>query len=119
MVEKVGIEQLKEVADGVLAYEALAVEVWKDGVADMKDVPMLLAKIPAVASATYLAIKDVDKAWPELKDLDGAEGAELVAHIATKLSVPDEKAKKIVAAILKMAVHLGSDIVELSQAIRQ
>lgn len=107
MEEKLGVFELKDIIDGVLALEKIGVEVMKDGKVSMADLPVLMALLPQTAVAVYKAIEGADKIPAELKDLSVAEGSELVAHVVTKLSVADEKAVKIVEHALKIAVEAG------------
>lgn len=113
-----GSENLTEIADAALATEALFVKVLADGEINKDDLPTFLGSTPDIASKYFLAFKDIDVAWLEIKDLDSVEGTALVAHIATKLTVPEEKAKQIATIIMEMAIFNLTKGIELSKAIR-
>lgn len=93
-----GIQNILEMLDLLLTAEGIVVSSLSDGKIDFKDAGELLKLIPVAGPA----IKDVKEIWPELIDLDKEEGAQIVSHVMSKLSVENEKAKAIVLASLEL-----------------
>ncbi len=102
-MEKVGIENLKVVADFGMACIEAGVEIGADGKITLQDVKPVLGLIPSVPAL----IAAVPKMPAEVADVDAEEGAELVAHIMGKLAVDDAKAREVIGISLKIAVKLA------------
>lgn len=96
----VGIEKLKAVVDLVLAGVEAGVKVSADGKVDVQDLPAVVGVLPLIPPAVSAA----SGVPSELGDLDPQEAAELVTHVMSKLAITDEKAKKVIAAALKVGV---------------
>lgn len=95
-----GIKETKEALDLALGAVKAGLAVSADGKVDLNDLSHVLALVPKIQPA----IDQIELVPKELGDLDAAEAAELVAHIATNLQVTDEKAKIYIASGLKI-VH--------------
>lgn len=96
----VGTKELKDLLDFALVGVEAGVKMAADGKFDMAD----LVQVWPVVQAAPAAFAGIDQLPAELKDLDSAEAAELVAHIVAKLAVDDAKAVAIVDASLKILV---------------
>ena len=82
MEEKLGIEKTKEVLGtfldvGIMAYKSYA----NDKKLSTGEVVKLVMKVPAV----WKAIKNIDDAIPEVKDIDPIELDELMQFVIGKL----------------------------------
>jgi hypothetical protein len=93
-MEPKGIKNILEVLDLILAGVDVGVSVAKDGKVGADDLYHLMKLVPVVGPA----IEEVKEVAPEFLDLDGEEGKQIVAHVASKLAVEDAKAKAIVLA---------------------
>lgn len=105
-------EGRKEVTEAVLGAVSLAnaaVGMAADGKVGLDDLSHLMAALPKVIAA----VEGADKIPAEVMDLDSAEGAALVADVATSLAIGDEKAKKVVLASLKTLLGVRDLIVAL------
>lgn len=109
-MEKLGIQQTKELVDLLLTLNKIGHDMAADKKFDLADLAQIMQLMPVLVPA----IEGVDKLPAELADLDSAEAAELVAHVATKLVTGDENATKIVLAALKTALGAA----ELGLAIK-
>lgn len=99
MSEAKGIESVKKVIDGLAKLASSGIKVAEDKKISLEDLPEAVAIISAIGP-----LVDSAKDCPaELSDLSEAEAAELIGHVAAKLSIVDEKAKDIVIASLKVA----------------
>lgn len=107
MSEKQGVKELTDVVKLGVAIANAGVMVAADKKVDLADLPTIMAILPLVPSA----LEGISKVPAEAADLDSAEGAALLATIATDLALPDGKAKAIVMASMKVAVDL-KDLVE-------
>jgi len=99
---KLGLKETTEVCDLIVDMVKVGIEIGKDGKVSVEDVTTLFRLIPVVGPAF-----DNLKAIPEeLKDMDPSEAAELVAHVATRLALENEKAQVITEKSLKCAVSI-------------
>jgi len=112
----VGIENLKKAVDLGIELEKITSHIIKNGkdwMLDFKDlfehVPVLVADVKAI---------DFTQVPVEFKDIDAAEGLELVAYVTSKLVVDDAKAQAIITASLKLVTDIIVDGVALSNAIK-
>lgn len=92
-----GIGSILSMLDLVLVTVDIGVSAAADGKVDFKDASELLKLIPVAGPA----VSQAKEIWPELLDLDGEEGKAIVAHVASKLVIGNEKAKAIVLASLE------------------
>lgn len=107
MSEKLSVKELIELLDGLLSYEKVVAQMLADGKVDKSDIPALLSSLPELAVTSYKAVEGLDKLPKELEDLSEAEAAEVVAHVAGKLAIGDEKAKKVVKYSMAILVNTG------------
>lgn len=99
-MDKLGTKELKDVLALALAMVKVGRGALADGKVGLEDLAGLLQVLPKVQGA----IEGLTEVPAELKDLDGAEAAELAAFVMAELSVDDAKAKEVVEASLKAAV---------------
>lgn len=109
MNENVGVKEIRDVLDLIVDGVKVGVEIGKDGKFTADDVTTLFRLIPALGPA-FDNIKGIPA---ELKDMDPSEAAELVAHVATRLSLENAKAQAIVEKSLKIAVAIYDLIVTI------
>lgn len=109
--EKLGIKETTELVDLVVDLAKVIVEATKDGKITVEDATLLFRLIPALGPA----FQDVAKMPAEIKDMDVAEATELVAHVAARLSLDNEKAQAIVEKSLKLAVMIYDLVVTITK----
>jgi len=114
MNEKKGVKELLDVVDCGVALVNCGLLVAKDKKVSLDDLPHVFAVIPKLVPA----IEGVKEIGDELKDLDSAEAAEVVTHVATSLAVENEKAKAVIAASLKSVLAV-KDLVEAVVALKK
>lgn len=101
-MEKVGVAQTKEVLDLVLGLVKAGQDSLKDGKIGLEDLTNLLQVLPKVIPA----IEGVSLLDDEFKDLSVEEGAELIAYVAAKLAIENEKAKEVAVKALQSALSV-------------
>lgn len=94
------VKETKELLDLALGAVKAGTNIASDGKVDLNDLQHVLALVPLIQPG----IDKIDQVPKELGDMDAAESAEVVAHIAANLQVADAKAKIYIAYGLKM-VH--------------
>jgi len=111
-----GIENLKKAVDLGIDLEKITSHIVKnktDWMQDFKDlfehVPIIVAEVKAM---------DITQVPLEFKDIDAAEGLELIGYVASKLVVDNAKAQAIINASLKLVTDIIVDGVALSNAIK-
>jgi len=111
MNEKKGVKELLDVVDCGIALVNCGLLVSKDKKISLDDLPHVLAVVPKLVPA----IEGVKEIPAELKDIDSAEAAQVVAHVASTLAVESEKAKAVIGASLKSVIAVK----ELVEAVVQ
>lgn len=96
----IDVKNTKEALDLVLALYKAGDGALADGKLGFDDLAQLMAVVPKIGPA----VADMGKIPQEFADLDSAEAAELVAHVAAGLALQDEKAKDVLDAALKVLV---------------
>lgn len=107
MNEKKGVKELLDVVDCSIALVNCGLLVAKDKKISLDDLPAVFAVIPKLVPA----IEGIKEIPAEMKDLDGAEAAEVVTKVAADLAVDSEKAKAVIAASLKTVLAV-KDLIE-------
>lgn len=97
-MEKLGIKEVKEMVDLVVAVVESGAEIMKDGKVGIEDLGSVMRLVPYIGPA----VQDAHMIPAELKDLDSDEAAELLAHVGAKLVVDDKKAAIVIDHSLKM-----------------
>ena len=110
--EKKGIENLKELATFVCEMGNGSGKALEDGKLTIADA-VHFAKAGVSAPAAFIGIGQVDN---EYFDLDEAEKAELNAHIAQKLDLPQDNIETITESILKGIIELSGAMKQILQA---
>jgi hypothetical protein len=98
----IGIQETKELLKLVIGAGNAASKIAADGKVDVADLPYLMALFPLVGPG----LEKIDQVPAELKDLDSAEGAELITQMATELMLDNVKTKEIVMAAMKTAMAM-------------
>lgn len=101
-MEKTGVKEIKEVLDLVLGVFHAGQASLKDGVLSVADLGNLLPVLPLAIPA----IEGISLLDDEFKDLSAEEAAEVVAHVAAKLAIENEKAKDVAVKSLKCALSV-------------
>lgn len=96
-----GIKELKEALKLAIEGVKAGIKVAEDKKVDLADLPHVMGLLMFVGPG----LEGIDKIPAELMDLNGEEGAEVVAYVAAELSIDDVKAKAIAVAAVKAAVH--------------
>lgn len=106
-MEAKGIKETKEALTLVCKAIAVGKEANADGKIGISDLPLLVKLYPAALAA----FAGGDQIPAELKDLDSAEGAEIVAHVMAELTLDNAKARAVVQAGLKVLAS-GYELVQ-------
>lgn len=80
MMEKVGIESLKEVLAIVELLGVAAKSAMKDGKVSVADLPILVGLVPQLGMLVK-AVEDAKALPAEIKDIDAAEAQELLVKL--------------------------------------
>lgn len=112
--EKKGVKEVLDVVDCGVALVNCGLLVAKDKKISLDDLPHVFAVIPKLVPA----IEGVKEIPAELKDIDSAEAAEVVAHVASTLAVESEKAKVVIGASLKTVMAV-KELVEAVVALKK
>lgn len=113
-----GIENLKKVVDLGIELEKLTAHMIKNGKDWAADMETLFAEVPALIADVQALVAGGAQVPAEFKDLDAAEGVELIGYVSAKLIVDDAKAQAIVVASLKLVSDLVVDGAALAAAVR-
>ncbi len=109
--QKLGIEQASKCIALIAKTLKLGLIVSADGKIAASDLPHVFQYVQEAA----VSIPDFSKVWPELQDLDSAEGVQLVALVGKELGILPEKSKKVILAALKV-LPLALEIKEALQS---
>jgi hypothetical protein len=92
------VQNLKEVLDLALAGVKLVSDAQKDGHIGVEDLGLILNLIPVVGPA----FDKIGEVPAEIGDLSSEEAAELAGYVMAKLTLSDEKARKVIDASFKL-----------------
>lgn len=105
-------KETKEAVLGAVALANAGVAIAADKKIGLDDMAHLMVALPKVIAAA----EGADKIPAEVLDLSTAEGLDLVASVATELSVGSEKAKEVVLASLEVLLGIRKIVVALTKA---
>lgn len=95
-----GIKEVKEAIDFGIAITHACIAIAADKKVDFQDAAQIVALMPAVGPG----LDGIGEIPAELADLSAPEAAEIVAHVAAKLTIDNEKAKVVAVAAVKAAL---------------
>jgi len=103
MTAKIGIEETKDVMGFLCAFgNATGKSLDNNGRIDMGDIGTMLIPLGKLPEA----ISGANEVAAELKDLDAAERAELVAYCKEHFDIPDDEMEGKIERGLSLGVHL-------------
>jgi hypothetical protein len=106
-----GIKETKEAVLGAVALANACVAIAADKKLGLDDLSHLMMALPKVIAG----LDGIDKLPAEVMDLSSAEGAELVAAVASELALGDEKSKDVVLASLEVLLGIRKIVVTLTK----
>lgn len=112
-MEKVGIEELKELCTFAACVVSEGYDIMADGkigIGDIGDMLSILRKAPA-------AFKGIGEIPKEVADLDEAEAAEILAHVKEKVDLDDKIIEAKFENIFAIAVNVAVVIGELVKSV--
>jgi hypothetical protein len=98
----VGIEETKELVKFVIEMGEAFDKAYVDKKIEATELGLLIAPLMQVGPA----FEGIDKVGGEVKDLDEAEMAELVAYIKDELDLEADKIEAIIEKALETGLHL-------------
>lgn len=96
-----GIQEVKELITFLCLLFGGVVRALKDGI-DLSDIGHLT---PAMKAALP-AFEGIGKVGTELADLDDAERDEIIALVAEKLDLPDDRVEEFAEKLFRIAVYI-------------
>jgi len=108
MAEKIGVDQLEDLAVGLSAFANAVVDSLEDNRISLGDLPRFIGIIPKMFSA----IKGIGEVPAELADMTEEEKRQIIEAVQDELDLDED-----VEAIVIRALSIGSDINKLVKAI--
>lgn len=104
------IENVKMVCGFACSFANVVGKSYEDKKIDLKDLPLLMEVFSAIKDLMAIDFKAV---WPEAKDMDEKEYAELVDFIKIKFDIPQDSIEERVEKILEYSKNLYGIVIAL------
>lgn len=113
--EKVGIDHIITVMDGILAIGTDLATALEDGKLSMVETIGLSKNIPAAIAA----IKAAPDLPAEIRDLDDEERAQIIAHFSEKFDLPNDELEQRVEKLFAISVNVAEQAVEIVGLVKE
>jgi len=106
-----GIKETKELLKFIIDFGMAVDQAMADKKFDMSELGLLIAPLMQIGPA----FTGIDKLGGELKDLDAAESADLVAYFSKELDLANDK----VEVLIEQGLALGLQIYSFTQLFKK
>ena len=107
-----GIVELKEVVTTIVGLGNATGKALEDGNITVADIPLFITPLLSIPEA----LENIESVPGELKDLEAAEKAELMAYVQTELDIPQEKVELVCEAAFGVVLELATLVALLQPA---